>query len=365
MAKDDVGDRIGQLDEDRRRLLEELRRKAQKNAAPDPNEPAAGAAPPGPPPGGFGSVPPFGGFWGMPPPFGGGGGFGGIPPFGWFGGMPPPFGGMPGAGMPGASPAAGPHGGNGAESPLQCLRPGGDGAPLYIVHAIFGSVFPYHKLAMHLAPGRPVFGIRARGLEDGLAPRDDVREMAEAYAQAILADRPKGALHIAGYSFGAWVAYAIAELLARKGRRPGLCGMLGVSAPISAVAPMVGQQMDAWVSGMMDSMKLMRNLAMSNGQQDPTAWFDQVPPFQRLLLAHNVAALRYVPTQSDLPLDLLVTPEQEPFLSADRTLGWSTVSTGEIREHRLSGNHLAMFEEPQVAQLAEVLDARMAAREAG
>jgi thioesterase domain-containing protein len=134
---------------------------------------------------------------------------------------------------------------------------------------------------------------------------------------------------------------------------------------MSAVAPMVGQQMEAWVSWIMDSMKLMRNVALSNGQEDPTAWLNMVPPTQRLLIAHNLAALRYVPAKSDLPLDLLVTAEQEPFLAADRTLGWSTVSTGEVREHRLGGNHLAMFEEPQVAQLAEVLDARMAAREAG
>jgi thioesterase domain-containing protein len=37
------------------------------------------------------------------------------------------------------------------------------------------------------------------------------------------------------------------------------------------------------------------------------------------------------------------------------TLGWKTLSPGEIRIHHIGGNHLSMFEEPQVEGLSEIL----------
>jgi hypothetical protein len=58
-------------------------------------------------------------------------------------------------------------------------------------------------------------------------------------------------------------------------------------------------------------------------------------------------------------LDVFLTPEQEMACKSDLTMGWIALATGEIRTHVVEGNHLNMFEEPQVRGLAEKLSARL------
>ena len=70
------------------------------------------------------------------------------------------------------------------------LRPrdGGDQPPLFLVHAVGGSVFSYRELAEHLWSGRaaPVYGLQARGLAPSGRRRDaSVEEMAGAYLEAV------------------------------------------------------------------------------------------------------------------------------------------------------------------------------------
>lgn len=377
--------RVEQLDPLRLRLLEQLR--AQRRPQPPPGsaeppraEPPRAEAPRAephhtetrredppraepPPPNPWGGNP----FGAIPP---GANPFGANPFQAWFSSMSssPMMGAFAGPngtawGSSAAPPPPSP-GPAGAEQPLVQLRPDGDKAPLYIVHAIYGSVFPYHQLARRLEPGRPVIGIKARGLDDGQDPRLDIAEMAEAYSKALASFHPGGPVHLVGYSFGAWVAYAMAERLSREGLSIGLCAPMGVAAPTAALAPELGTQVETMVSAMADYVKLMRNMAMAEGREDPLAWLHQLPQSQRLLMAHNIAAMRFRPVASSLPLHLVVTTEQHGMVDMEPTLGWKSISSADIAAHKLSGNHLSMFDEPQVAELATLLDGLLAGHDA-
>jgi hypothetical protein len=64
------------------------------------------------------------------------------------------------------------------------MQPDGAAPPLFCVHPIEGTVTGYAALARLLGTGRPVYGLRAAGLEDGEEPAATVESMAERYLDA-------------------------------------------------------------------------------------------------------------------------------------------------------------------------------------
>lgn len=88
---------------------------------------------------------------------------------------------------------------------------------------------PCHsELRSFLAPDRPVYGLRAIGL-DGCVPRHtSVEQMAAHYAAQVRAFQPVGPYHLLGYSAGGWYAYAVAGELLRRAvsKIPGAPGSL-------------------------------------------------------------------------------------------------------------------------------------------
>ncbi|MGH4021706.1 MAG: thioesterase domain-containing protein, partial [Pseudonocardiaceae bacterium] len=71
------------------------------------------------------------------------------------------------------------------DGPLVRLTPGTERDPLFLVHAVSGTVHAYARLATHLADAVTLYGIEAGGLENGSEPRASVEDMASAYLQLI------------------------------------------------------------------------------------------------------------------------------------------------------------------------------------
>ncbi|WP_311771479.1 non-ribosomal peptide synthetase/type I polyketide synthase [Actinophytocola algeriensis] len=100
-----------------------------------------------------------------------------------------------------------------AFDPVVPLREHGDGPPLFLVHPIGGNVFCYRELVRHLPAGRAVYGLQAAGAEPGTVPMASMEAIADSYLAAIRRVHPAGAFHLAGWSFGGYVAYEIAGRL--------------------------------------------------------------------------------------------------------------------------------------------------------
>lgn len=100
-------------------------------------------------------------------------------------------------------------------SPLVLLKPG-EGAPLFIVHGIGGTVIELAALGKQIRAGNPVYAIQARGLDGAEPPLESITEMAESYLDAIREVQPVGPYNLAGYSFGGLVALEMARSLGAK-----------------------------------------------------------------------------------------------------------------------------------------------------
>ncbi|WP_280201439.1 non-ribosomal peptide synthetase [Nocardia cyriacigeorgica] len=97
--------------------------------------------------------------------------------------------------------------------PLVPIQPEGTKPPLFLVHPIGGNVLCYLAVAKYLDPDRPVYGLQAAGADTGSTPLNSVEAMADSYIAAIRRVHPEGPYHLAGWSFGGYVALEMGRRL--------------------------------------------------------------------------------------------------------------------------------------------------------
>jgi acyl-CoA synthetase (AMP-forming)/AMP-acid ligase II/thioesterase domain-containing protein len=119
---------------------------------------------------------------------------------------------------------AGQYGEPAPYDPIVPLQTSGSKTPLFCVHPGVGEVLVFVNLAKYFVHERPFYALRARGFNPGEKPFESFAEMARTYADAIRAKQPHGPYAIAGYSFGAAVAFEVAKLLEAEGERVDFLG---------------------------------------------------------------------------------------------------------------------------------------------
>ncbi|KAH7095864.1 acyl-protein synthetase [Paraphoma chrysanthemicola] len=98
--------------------------------------------------------------------------------------------------------------------PVVTLKSHGAKTPLWLVHPGVGEVLVFVGLAQHLADDdRPIYALRAKGFEEGQERYSSIAETVEAYVHAILQRQPQGPYAIAGYSYGAMLAFEMSKRL--------------------------------------------------------------------------------------------------------------------------------------------------------
>ena len=98
------------------------------------------------------------------------------------------------------------------------LREGDPNArPIFVLFDATGDVLTYLLFAERLPGDRPVYGVRAKGLDERLDPDETVEDMAESAIDSIRTVQPGGTFTLVGNSFGGLVAYEAALRLTRSG----------------------------------------------------------------------------------------------------------------------------------------------------
>lgn len=108
--------------------------------------------------------------------------------------------------------------------PIVPLQTSGTKTPLFCVHPGVGEVLVFVNLAKYFAGDRPFYALRARGFNEDENPFVTFDQMVDSYVGAIRARQPHGPYAVAGYSFGAAVAFEIAKVLAQQGERVDFVG---------------------------------------------------------------------------------------------------------------------------------------------
>ncbi|MGW8063943.1 type I polyketide synthase [Streptomyces ziwulingensis] len=118
-----------------------------------------------------------------------------------------------------------------ALAPLLPLRAEGTARPLFCVHPGAGVSWRYTGLLPHLGGDQPVHGIQAAGLDGTVPPAPDAAAMVGHYLDLVRRVQPHGPYRLLGWSYGGFVAHAMACALQRDGERVELLAMLDAPQP--------------------------------------------------------------------------------------------------------------------------------------
>lgn len=268
-------------------------------------------------------------------------------------------------------------------SEILTLRPGPAGRVLFLFHPLGGELLAYRELARRLASPVRVLGVRWSGGSDDRPL--SLAGLATLHCRQIQLIRPQGPYLLAGWSFGGVLALEVARQLSAAGEQIEFLGLLDANPvldPISGRPPAQTPYLELFdrLIEEIDRRGLSgeQSVDVAELAADP-AWAALMggvaPPGVRVShLRHNLtvaaramAALNaYVPAEyggGDVQLF------QAGVTAADTRRELATqlrrVVTGRLRVRVVPGDHNSMLAGPQVAELAEAIDAALQSSEDG
>jgi amino acid adenylation domain-containing protein len=266
-------------------------------------------------------------------------------------------------------------------SPLVSIsNPEGKQPALFLIHAGGGMVLAYQQLALQLSqrlPDRPVYGVQAYGFEDGQEAFSDLDKLTDFYIDAIRQQQAHGPYHLAGHSFGGFLAFEIARKLLAAGEEVACLGLIDSHIPSARDARKRTDEASLMEIFLRDNFGLqlpysqVRYLAHRDLMDVVLAMIDH--QLDRRFLEASLRILKgfnqMLSTWQAQPLQLnthasLIRAEdavKNPLAQMARligrknTLGWEKLLDGKLDYHVVAGDHNSMLQAPNVEQLASVL----------
>ena len=258
------------------------------------------------------------------------------------------------------------------------IKPEGSKVPLYIIHGIGLNLLNFSGLMTFTDPEQPVYGLQARGLDGTEEPLDRMEAIAAQYVAEMLVQNPTGPYAIAGYSFGGYVAYEMAQQLTAMGKELKMLAMFDTDAraitnhhtTANRVIWRIGRQFPKliWIGKLLirhpaktiayqwnyirtGTRTLLRALGM---QKTPPAE-SELARIAYLTEKHETAYQNYVLRPYAGKIDLFRATTRLYFIDDFHYLGWKEYATGGIRVHDVPGDHATMLLPPHDKTFAEAL----------
>jgi thioesterase domain-containing protein/acyl carrier protein len=281
---------------------------------------------------------------------------------------------------------------------LVAVREGNERPPFFCVHGAGGNVLSMRDLAMALPHNLPFYCLQARGLDGQATPFSSVEETADCYIDQIRSVQSHGPYYLGGGCYGGLVAFEMARRLRSMGETVSIVALIDtwnfaygrfISKPelfylntsfflrrtfhhmrtLGRVKPR------DWTTYVSDRLKTFLQLAKSVARiaeggdetQFPVSLVDSKLQaleeqgdlgmvLERVRNASHVAALNFIPKPYDGHLLVFGarTRVDDPYL--DEALGWRPVALGGVTAYVIDGDHLSIFRNPAVVEIAEKLD---------
>jgi amino acid adenylation domain-containing protein len=136
--------------------------------------------------------------------------------------------------------------------PVVELTEGAAGPPVFLIHAVSGTISAYPALARELAAAFNVYGLQSPGLNATGVIGASLTGLVADYARRIRAVQPTGPYRLAGWSMGGVVAFEIARQLEQAGADVRLLVLL--DAPFAIPADCVATDHELAVRFVADAM---------------------------------------------------------------------------------------------------------------
>ena len=257
-------------------------------------------------------------------------------------------------------------------SPLISIQPKGSRPPLFFAPPWTGHGIAYLELARYFGKEQPFYGLQASGLEKGQKPHTKIEDVAALFLDALQTIQPEGPYHLAGWSFGGWVAIEMARQLRAQDQEVSFLGLLDSVLPSKLPKEYPEQDEVDILMGIFGhniplSLEDIRQME-PDGQLtyviEHCQRLDLLPPefgredAQRLLRvssAHGQAERNYQPQPYQGKIIFFQAAEKLPGMDSDSSSGWDEFATRGLDIHQVPGNHENMVFDPHARVLAEKL----------
>ncbi|SAK51521.1 acetoacetyl-CoA synthetase [Caballeronia fortuita] len=255
----------------------------------------------------------------------------------------------------------------------------GEGAPLFLVHSVTGSVLECTRLIGSMRKQRPVYGLQALGLDGETSPQRRVEDMAKTYVEQIRKVQPNGPYALAGFSFGGLVALEIAQQLFGAGEQTEFVCLLDTyvqerwlpwfallefrrdyaSRLCRTLAGMSRRERARFAGAKLAAAAnkvAMRLGRVPCAQSAPTAADPMPPVLRRMRDTFRTAMNNYRPKPyAGGPIVYVRAASREEDRGDPLPL-WRKIARGGLTVAEVPGNHAGVIEEPGVYAAAAALD---------
>lgn len=257
------------------------------------------------------------------------------------------------------------------------LKPEGSKPALYVVHGANHNVLMFNALAQYLDKEQPIYGLQSRGLSGVDEPHDSIDQMAADYIAEILQSNPNGPYALGGFSYGGIVAFEMARQLRAQGKEVTIVAQFDtyvypayyytnpikkkIFSNLFQMGKIVYLSFNMFASRKhfirrKELLKIQISglfLKLKHGKEKQYEMQFNVP--YKMEQNHQKATNAYTITPQDFVIDLFRAMEEINFVHDHDLLGWKNMALRGIRKHMVPGNHVDMFEEPNVQTLAKSL----------
>ncbi len=260
--------------------------------------------------------------------------------------------------------------------------------PLFCFNPLGGWIKEYQYISRFFDQERPVFGIRARGLEPAEQPVTTVEEAAREYIDAIKTVQKEGPYHLLGFSGGALYAFELACQLQNRGETVTFLGIIDMSLPaplkrlfdlsrgqgpnifITAGFPVYAflnrllkknpdsvlysvfvKSVRVFSQGLL-WLKSSSSIPASGSDMDTVtdaqrSWILTLPEKQQMLVRTQIRAISiYKPPVFSGDVILFSTGPDSEFYPGDPARGWNSCITGKTILIDIPGDHWTLYRDP-------------------
>ena len=250
------------------------------------------------------------------------------------------------------------------------MQPLGTKSPLFLIHPGGANLLAYKDLIDCMGIERPVYGIEAKGFEEGETAQNMVEEMAMEYLEAIQEIQPQGPYLFMGWCFGGLVAFEMAKLLHKRNQKTCFLGLIDTYIR-SGEEPVSDIDLLHALSFALFGVKLDKEkLKQIEKNERVTYTFEQIKEANLLPRnfsldrmkrifevnnSHDRASINYFPQYYSGKISVIRASEDNSTTLNNPTLGWE-MRAEQVDLHWVSGHHLSMFHYPYVKELAKKIE---------
>lgn len=266
-------------------------------------------------------------------------------------------------------------------SSLVPIRSGGSRRPFFCVHGGGGNVLCYFDLAQHLAPDQPFYAFQAGGLRGSEQPSTSVEEMASRYITSMRSVQRDGPYLLGGWSVGGVIAFEMVRQLEAAGEPVEMLALIDAAAPagieqsaqgiedenlsfVISFGYNLGLPVDRFFApieklkgqDLGEQLACLLAIARDWALFPPDITLSQIRRFFDVFKSNVIAARQYKPNAINVTVKLFKATRRRKGFAQDRCLGWGAFLRGRVETLETPGDHFTMLREPDVQDLARLLN---------